>query len=257
MKTKDLQIVSLFLLLGLLCLLGCQSNQVTKHTPTKQKTGFISNKQATEDATYQGIQSNVARLHAMLTGSFIQYSNLTPKETPNEYSVWKVNDGKDSVMLYSIPIGDPNKIGYWIYHYQTMTSLPDEPIYELFEELTEINRDTIKSVFYEAPKSFNVPLETLYKEHKNAFKSLNMDSIRAGTVSKKGVYIRQNPLFFTRTTPVIALPKMEDGSQYYYRDSFATQSLGLGQQFDFFQDEKEQFRLTGYRYKYVKLATVR
>ena len=242
------------LMIGLCTWSACGGGQTTSKPKKRGKMGFVTGRFIHQDETYSGIKQNVLRLQTMLSGYYACYKK---EEADRVFRPWRVNDGKDSIVQYLVPVGEPNKIGYWIYHYQTMTSLPDEPIYELFEELTEINRDTIKSVFYEAPKSFNVPLETLYKEHKNAFKSLNMDSIRAGTVSKKGVYIRQNPLFFTRTTPVIALPKMEDGSQYYYRDSFATQSLGLGQQFDFFQDEKEQFRLTGYRYKYVKLATVR
>ena len=254
MKTKDLQIVSLFLLLGLLCLLGCQSNQVTKHTPTKQKTGFISNKQATEDATYQGIQSNVARLHAMLTGSFIQYSNLTPKETPNEYSVWKVNDGKDSVMLYSIPIGDPNKIGYWIYHYQILTSLPEEPIYEGIEQLIEIDRDTINGYFYGIPEDFDVSISDLINKNRNAFSSIDVHTLQKSEADEdKPVYIRQNPLLFKDES--LILKNTYDNN--FLKNSYAVYPSGIVFKTIFYNDSVGTKVVNIQQSEFVKTAMVK
>lgn len=147
--------------------------------------------------SYQSIKSNVARVQAMLTGKFVQQTLV---DSLNNYQTWKVNDNQDSMLLYSIPVGDPNKIGYWIYHYQIMTSLPNEPIYEAFEKLTEIDRDSIKSTLYLSPADFNRPLDDLITQRENAFENIDFSTFNTG--EDAGYYIRQNLLFFLNQTDV-------------------------------------------------------
>lgn len=254
MKTKHFQCIGFSLLLGLLCLFGCQSNSVIKQTTTKTKTGFISGKKATEDATYQGIQSNVARLHAMLTGSFIQYSNLTPQKTPNEYSVWKVNDGKDSVMLYSIPIGDPNKVGYWIYHYQILTSLPEEPIYEGIEQLIEIDRDTINGFFYGIPEDFDVSIDDLINKNRNAFSNLDVKSLQKSEADEdKPVYIRQNPLEFKDESLVLK----NNYDNNFLKNSYAVYPSGIVFKTIFYKDSIGNKVIDIKQSKFVKTAMIK
>ena len=76
---------------------------------TTNKTNFVEDKSITQDATFTAIKSNVARLHAMMCGAFVQYNMSTDSTNMPKYTPWKVNDGKDSVMLYTIPVDDPSK----------------------------------------------------------------------------------------------------------------------------------------------------
>jgi len=146
---------------------------------------------------YQSIRSNVARVQAMLSGKFVQQTRV---DTFNNYVTWMVNDNQDSMVMYSIPVGDPNKNGHWLYHYQIMTSLPNEPIYEAFEKLTEVDRDSIHSRLYLPPANFNLPLSELLQKRKNAFASVKLDSLSAD--EDAGYYIRQNSLFFKNQTDI-------------------------------------------------------
>lgn len=62
------------------------------------------------------IGSNIGRLQAMLSGEFVQYTRRGTKDDGYYYKLWAINDGKDSVLSYTVPVGDPRKHGYWLYH---------------------------------------------------------------------------------------------------------------------------------------------
>lgn len=156
---------------------------------------------------YESIVSNVARLQALLTGSFVQQVEQSI-QGKRVYRTWKVNDEQDSIILYSIPVGEPNKIGYWIYHYQIMTSLPNEPVYEAFEHLEVIQRDSIKSVYYEAPESFNIPLATLLKQQRTSFEEIPFSKLVVE--EDGGIYVREKILYFTNKTSIVANPQGAD-----------------------------------------------
>lgn len=147
-----------------------------------------------DPSTYQAIRSNVARLQAMLSGVFVQKSY---KQEQDKYITWFVNDRQDSIMLYSLSIGDPNRDGYWLYHYQIMTSLPDDPVYQAFERLVVVDRDTIQSTFYSIPDNFEITLEELLTEGKKTFDDIDFDKLILDGGEDAGQYIRQNILYFS------------------------------------------------------------
>lgn len=180
-------------------LLSCgNAKEVTKLesvTASKTNSIFIKGADATKDASYAHIVSNLGRLRAMLTGTFVQYNTIGDKERI-KYSAWLVNDNKDSVVIYQIPVGNYQKVGYWIYKYQVMTSLPDDPIYEAFSKLVEVSRDTIREVFYSAPDDFNITLEQLLQNPDAAFAKLDLSKLEPSESVGDILYIRQSPLYF-------------------------------------------------------------
>lgn len=188
-----LKIVCFFILVSII---GCKSMTKTTGIDISSKPDVL------DVESYRNIRSNIARVQAMLVGEFVQHTRVGNED---EYKTWMVNDKQDSVMLYSIPVAEPNKNGYWLYHYQIMTSLPDEPIYEVFEKLIEVDRDSIKSVYYLAPKDFNLPLNELIKKHENSFSDIKFDELEMD--EDGGYYIRQNALFFKSQTAIEKGPK--------------------------------------------------
>ena len=233
-------------------LLACGSTQGTKKGKTK--TGFLTGDFMTADETFSGITRNVDRLIAMLSGEFVQYNNNGNNgRKRGVYGPWMVNDGKDSVILYSIPVGDPNKIGHWIYHYQIMTSLPDEPIYEAFEKFVEVSRDTIKSVYYEAPDDFNPTLESLKKHHRASFETIKLDQLEVSVVAEEITYIRENPLFFKGSTPII---ENQQVSGFFKSDYYEIKPSGILYRIQRFQKDKKTM-YDNQDDKFIKLSMVK
>lgn len=204
-------------ILGLLLFSACGKPNTTsiKKGKKNQKAGFVKGAFITKDETFSGIKSNVARLQAMICGEFVQY-NERKSDGKVVYKTWKVNDGKDSVLQYTLPVGDPQKIGYWLYHYQVITSLPDEPIFEAFEKLETVDRDTIISTFYKVPENFNPPLEELKKKHRNAFASIDVSKLKLDEAEGKNIFVRQNPLFFKGTSTLVLDPQNKLYTRYVY-----------------------------------------
>lgn len=199
MRTIILFIGLLFLLLYSSCKTNESNAKKTAQEGTNLGTGLIEGPTSRANSTYQGIKTNIARLHAMFNAKYVQYFDYSAAGEPANFEVWRVNDGQDSMMLYTFPVGDPNKVGYWSYHFQVMTSLIEEPIFTRFEHFEAISRDSIKTTFYNPPEGFNPSLETLLKKKKTAFKDVNLKKLSLAK-DAGALYVRNNPLSFTDRT---------------------------------------------------------
>lgn len=145
--------------------------EVVQKIDNKSKSLFVENAGYNQDETYSSIKGSVKRLHTMMSGRFVQYTTGSdPKET--DYKTWLINDGQDSVIIYHIPIGNPDKEGYWMYNCQVMTSLPNDPLHATISKLEEVDRDTIKAVFYDFPADFKASLPEILEDPKSAFASV-------------------------------------------------------------------------------------
>jgi hypothetical protein len=164
-----------------------------KKISLKNKTYLTTGTAITKDETFSHIKGNVPRLRAMLCGAFTQYQF---RDTTVGYQTWEVNDGMDSVMLFQLPVRDYNKVGYWMYTYQVMTSLPDEPLYHAFIHLKELNRDTVIATYYETPDDFDVSLNDLLKDPETAFAKVNLETLELSKDKELVTYWRKNPLFY-------------------------------------------------------------
>lgn len=200
-KTQHTHCTLFFACLSFLLLLSCGG---TQNTTKKGKDAFLTGKTIYEDETFVGIKNNTARLCAMLSGKYVQYNKNNSERV---YKAWMVNGGKDSVMVYALPVGDPNKVGYWMYYYQIMTSLPDEPIYEAFGKMESIDRDTIRVTYYEAPDDFNVPLKDLTTNPNAAFAQVKLESLSLSKYGEIVTYVRKTPLHFEGRSPLMPDPQ--------------------------------------------------
>ena len=182
-------------------LMACNNkNQVTvsqKETTHKNKkkppVALVATEDMCKSSAYENIKGNVPRLKAMLSGKFTVY-NTNRDSARQSYSPWLVNEGKDSVVVYTIPVGEANRNGHWLYLYQYMTSLPDEPIYEAFAKLERIDRDSIVAIYYEAPEDFKYSMADILADPKGLFKEFYFDDLLLSETGEKVWYIRQSPL---------------------------------------------------------------
>lgn len=123
-----------------------------------------------EDAYYNALNGNQARLHQLMLGTFVAHAG---KDGENLES-WTVTD-TDSVVLYSFAIGNVSKEGYWIYSYEFMTSLPNNPIYTAIKQIVQKDRDTFEVHYYTPPNSTKIRLIDILK--KNALEDLDIKTL--------------------------------------------------------------------------------
>lgn len=217
----------------------------------KETTSLMTGKEIYADETYQQIQKNENRLHAMLAGKFVQYNKAS-----GDYKTWMVNGGNDSVVIYFIPVGNPAKDGLWLYHYQLMTSLPNEPIYEAFSKLEVIDRDTTRGVYYEAPDDFNVPIETLLENPKTAFETIDFDKLERSRVGEEVLYFREKALYFTGESQFIR--KDANGKEYghFLKDHYEVSPSGMTYNTYYYNADKTAYKASDPD-KLVKMAAIR
>lgn len=240
----------LILFLVGLGIISCGSGKTTV-TGNNGKTTLVQSPEIHQDKTFENIKSNTERLCAMLSGEFVQYNY---NYNSGEYYPWLVNDGKDSVIMYTVPVGEPNKIGYWLYYYQFMTSLPNDPIYEVLVHLQELNRDSIKAVYYEAPEDFNPPINEFLNKPSTAFSGVNFDDLKVSIDDEKVMYVRQNPLFFIGTSNL--MPNIQIPGDYrvdYYEVKPSTYNYQI-HEYDEDNTSKQKNRT---KYRFIKKAMFR
>lgn len=167
----------LLLSCSLFLLIGCQS---TKGTEKSTKDIF-------SEGYYQDLEKNISRLHQLSLGTFVAHEDAV--NTSQE--VWNVSGGKDSVILYSIPLGDINKDGYWILNYEFMTSLPNTPIYTSIKQIKQIDRDSFAVWYYDCPN--DLTLKKLLNADYIA-ETLDLDKLTAQ--NKKVTFVRQDAAHF-------------------------------------------------------------
>lgn len=183
------QLLVLFAILLLSYLMAC--NPATKDVTLREVKASSSKKRnkdntqkvllftenMSEASNYEGINGNVPRLKAMLSGSFTAY-NLDRDPERKTYMPWLINEDQDSVILCTFPIGEPSKHGHWLYMAQYLTSLPDEPIHVYFVELEEIDRDTILATYYALPEDFEHTTNDILAAPKKMFQEFDFDGLK-------------------------------------------------------------------------------
>lgn len=152
---------------------------------TKDKTAQpISN--VLEDQYYQDLGKNIVRLHHLMQGTFTAYS----EEAAEKLKSWNVTGG-DSVVLISVPLGEVAKHGYWLYSYEFMTSLPNDPIYTTVKEIRMLSRDSFEVLHYKVDERITLK-EVLDNKTLNA--KVLIDKLVA--TNKKTLFIRQTASSF-------------------------------------------------------------
>ena len=124
----------------------------------------------------------------MKSGVFVQYREYWAHNT---IVPWKVNEGKDSMILFITPVGSSNKDGYWIYYHQFLSNLPNDPVYTAYEKLEMLSRDTFKGTYYNSPATFE--WEKVIKKDKSV-SQLDFNSLEA--TGEEVFYVRKNATSF-------------------------------------------------------------
>ncbi|MGH1334725.1 MAG: hypothetical protein ACRBFS_01250 [Aureispira sp.] len=195
LKKNALGSVILWILLSF-GMMACTTNK-TASVSKKEKNSEIKGillfgDQIREENTYESINGNIPRLKFMLAGQFIQYV----RDSLGNYGPWLVNEGKDSVLIYQIPVGNPNKDGHWVYNYQYLTSLPNDPVISSFSKMTALNRDSIVLVDYDAPDNFEASIEDILVAPEKVFKEFDFKKLKPSIPLYRVDYVRQTPLHY-------------------------------------------------------------
>jgi len=156
---------------------------------------------------YQKFGSDVERLHKLRCGVFV----LHYEDSLGTLVPWYVNMNEDSVLLYTTPVGNISKDGYWLYHYQLMTNLPDMPIYNALEHIIAHSRDSFEGVFYKCP--ITVKLEDLQAGKKNPLEKINFKGLEK--IDEHIIYRRINYTeFYGYTEPYFLNPSDKPSNTY-------------------------------------------
>ena len=180
MKTIFLMRV-IVIVLSFSVLVSCGSvpknNVDVEESPTVFEVGY-----------YLNLDKNIKRLHHLMQGTFIAHKEGRAQTLES----WTVSEG-DSVILYSVPLGEVEKQGYWIYSYEFMTSLPDQPIYSSIKQIKQQSRDTLVVSYYKPKKPVNVGLRDVMDPQ------LLNEKIQVNElvlIDKKVVYVKKNAAQF-------------------------------------------------------------
>lgn len=170
---------------------SCSSTQKTSTTTTGTNALFLPDSYQVDSTVYSSINGSLARFYQLYCGRFVQYQPVNGNV--NDYGLWRINDGKDSVMVYHFPVGNPDKDGYWAYNCQVLTSLPDEPIYASFSKLQSISRDTMLLIAYALPDDFSTTLDQLVNKTKEVFRSVDLKTLQRNPGADVA-FVRQTPI---------------------------------------------------------------
>lgn len=192
-----------FLILALsLCLYACSTGKKLGDKSPHLREGV----EVCQDEFFMPLKTNISRFHQLNQGKFVHYKTvkrMIGKEDGSEEAVYsnelwlnRKDENNDSVLLYSFPVGEPSKDGYWVYYYQFMTALPNEPLYEAFINFKEESRDVIKGIFYDSPDTFNVPIADLLENPNAHFSNLDLSLLPLSKTGEGAYYRRESPTHF-------------------------------------------------------------
>lgn len=208
--------LTVLIILAFLCLYSCGVTTKSAVKQISEEEVFVYEPLELEEEKYTNIQGALPRLQAMICGKYMQLT-LSRDPEKKKYSPWRTRDGEDSMMIYQIPIGDHHKVGYWIYHYQFLTSLPNQPIYQAFSKMEVVNRDTIKAVYYEVPDGFKLDFNQKVSAIKASLEEIKWDKLKEKD-EEVVFYERQNLIKYKGHS--ILRPYTKAKEEYYVRDFY-------------------------------------
>lgn len=127
----------LFLFTAILLISSCQES--------KNVTTTLSNRNVLSDAYYMQFKSSEQRLAQLMSGTFSCYGM-------KRNALLKVNNNKDSIIVYALTVGDPNKDGTWVYKESFMTHFPEQPLIQLFQQIKRESPDSL-TIYEYTPKN--------------------------------------------------------------------------------------------------------
>lgn len=175
---------------------------------TSQKASTKITKAPTKEMLLE--MPSIERLIAMQTGKFLMYDSAAI--TVRAY-------GTDSLILFSCPVGDPNKDGHWMYQKMYMSSLPDEPLSTDFLKFSKISRDSFAVEQFKADKQYAMADKQVALLKEIDFKELE-------SVACPIAFEKLNQLKFEGTTPVCTID-FDGGKSQIYANFFRVTPAGF------------------------------
>lgn len=169
---------------------------------------------------YNNLSSNKERIIELLSGTFVH--RFKDPDVP-EFTVWKVNDNMDSIIIHMIRVGNPNKDGYWIYRSQFMTHLPNEPFNSSLQKIESISRDTFKTVTYIPVKQYSIE-EVL---DPNFSKTVVLNGLKSANQEVTYVQNPKDRTNFKGTSNLIDIPKNMKKQQKYIQEVYNISPVGM------------------------------
>lgn len=155
--------------------------------------------------------TTIKRLIAMQTGTFLMYTDSTAtKIRPS---------GSDTLILFSCPVGDPNKDGYWVYQKMYMSSIPDEPLSIDFLHFNKVSRDSFHVEQYKGDKKY-----AMADQRPSLFKELEFNGLES--VNCPLIFEKLDQLKFEGTTPVCTID-FDGGKSQIYANLFRVTPQGF------------------------------
>ncbi len=153
------------------------------------------------------------RFVGMQEGLFLMYDSLGRQP--------RVMKSGDSLMLYSIQFGNPDKNGIWLYQKMYMSSFQEEPLTVNFLKITKTSTDTIKVEQFEALEK-----GTFVNADKtpNMLKSLSFDQLVP--VNCDITFTKESQTRFKGTTPICEID-FDAGRTQIYANKFDIEVSGI------------------------------
>lgn len=203
-------------------LLSCSSSKNT--TNNQPSINIFSEKY------YDNAPNNLERLQRLMSGVFVFYHDLPENDSIVK---WDINEKNDSIIGYALPVGDVNKVGYWIYNVQFMTSIPNKPVYSSFVNLVQTSRDTLIATFY-IPQENITPAKAL-QEGKKAFEEVKFDALEK---SIEITYIKESNIYFKGQSILYLNPRQNNPKKKFQIDYYNVKMKQTSFQSIFYPDKK-------------------
>ena len=120
-----------------ICISSCQESK--KITATQNNSHSILSSEY-----YMQFKTPELRFAQLMCGTFSCYS----KKTNNLFAV---NNGKDSIIAFTVLVGDPNINGTWVYKESVMSHFPEKPLFQLFQQIKQESPDSL-TIYEYKPK---------------------------------------------------------------------------------------------------------
>lgn len=141
----------------------------------------------TKEIVAPTLQQKIVNLKDLMQGTFVAHA----KYKDGQLRPWRVTGGEDSVVLYSIEIIKNELEGDWIYSYEFMTSMPNDPIYTSIKQIKKVAPDIFQISYYLPPEKF-----TLKEILTDGYLATKIDFDKLKKTDKKVDYIRKEQALF-------------------------------------------------------------
>lgn len=198
--------------------------QATKTAQTDNDTDIFS-----EEYYVKNAKNNLERLQLLLSGLYVQKNEDTKKKI---LETWTVRGGEDSILAYTLPVGEPAKDGHWLYLHQFISNAPDEPVYSAFQQFKQISRDSIESIIYDNPQP--VTLEDLITQQAACFKNLDFSTLEEN--GEHVIYVKTGTASFEGYSKLYKNPRADANN--YRKDKYTIEPEKFKFRSSFYLDEE-------------------